>query len=121
MATREVTSQTTKKPFKKKHTRMGKKFTGGAKYYKGKGIFGRLKDSFEKKSEEKLGKPMKDRPGKDWGTPSIFPPGIGTPPKKTKQYTQVEKGSMPVGTKEFMEDMDSYAFKNKAVTKLRNK
>ena len=121
MATREVTSQTTKKPFKKKHTRMKKKFTGGAKYYKGKGIFGRLKDMFEKDTEKKLGgRPMKDRPGKDWGTPSISPPRIGPPPP-TKKYTQVEKGGMPVGTKEFLEDMDSYAFKNKAVTKLKNK
>ena len=120
MATREVTSQTTKKPFKKRTNKMKKKFTGGAKYFKGQGIFGRLKDSFEKKSEEKLGgKPRKDRKGKDFGRPSILPPGIGTPPKNTKQYTQVEKGSMPVGTKEFMEDMDSYAFKNKAIMKLK--
>ena len=107
------------KPFKKRTNKMKKKFTGGAKYFKGQGIFGRLKDAFEKKSEEKLGKPRKDKPGRNFGTPSILPPGIGTPPKNTKQYTQVEKGSMPVGTKEFMEDMDSYAFKNKVIMKLK--
>ena len=109
-----------KSPFKKRKNKMKKKFTGGSKYYKGQGIFGRLKDSFEKKSEEKLGgKPRKDRPGRNFGTPSILPPGIGTPPKNTKQYTQAEKGSMPVGTKEFMQDMDSYAFPNKVIMKLK--
>ena len=84
-----------KSPFKKRKNKMKKKFTSGSKYYGGQGIFGRLKDVFEKDTEKKLeGNPRKDRPGKDFGRPSILPPGIGTPPKKTKQYTQVEKGSM---------------------------